>query len=538
MESDPLHARAPISVAGRWLVVSGCLFGASCVGHLDGPDDAVIDGNPGGMPVHHLTSAEYDNTVAHLLGTTLKPADFFPSAAATGFDANVGVLSGVSQVLVQGYYDAARDLAADAFANAALRARILICEPPTATDTACPRQIIEAFGLRAFRRPLDAAESDRYLKKYSEARSALGMSHVEAAQHLVRILLTSPNFLLRIELDRDPESTAPRALTSYELASRLSYLLWSSQPDDTLMDLARSDGLASKEALEAQVDRMLADPKSSGFFANFFGQWLGLRQLHSHHADPALFPAWSDATQQAMVDQANAYLGELTVGDRPWSELLTAPHPASAALDPIYAADPAAGRSGFLTLPAFLTLSSLPERTSPTSRAKTIIVGIFCTNISPPPNLNIPDLGAAGGKDVDITNVRKKLEEHRKDPGCASCHNTLDPIGLSLENYDAIGQFRTKYSNGDAIDATGTYEGTSFQDVSGLVPALRKDDRFMACPPSKLFSYALRRTPTASDKKYVDEILASWKGGTIGALARYVVASDAFRYRVPAARAE
>ena len=138
MESEPLHAKAPISVVGRWLVVSGCLFGASCVGHLgdgdsgrEGGDDAVIHENPGGMPVHHLTSAEYNNTVAHLLGTTLRPADFFPSAAATGFDANVGVLSGVSQVLLQGYYDAAKALAADAFASDARRAKILVCEPAT-----------------------------------------------------------------------------------------------------------------------------------------------------------------------------------------------------------------------------------------------------------------------------------------------------------------------------------------------------------------------------------------------------------------------
>jgi hypothetical protein len=539
MESQHLHKKATISLAGRWLVVGGCLFGASCVGHLNGDDgNGVPVGNPGGMPVHHLTSAEYNNTVAHLLGTSLRPADFFPSAAATGFDANVGVLSGVSQVLLQGYYDAAKELSADAFASDAQRARILVCEPASPTDTACPRLIIETFGLRAFRRPLEAAESDRYLKKYTEARTTLGMTHVQAAQHLVRILLTSPNFLLRVELDANPAATTPRALNSYELASRLSYLLWSSLPDEPLMTLAKGEGLASKEALEAQVDRMLADPKSSGFFANFFGQWLGIRQLDSHHADPTLFPEWSDATQQAMVDQANEYLAEFTLGNRPWSEFLSAPHPASAALDPIYAKDPKAGRTGFLTLPAFLTLSSLPERTSPTSRAKTIIVGIFCTNISPPPNLNIPDLGAAGGTNVDIQNVRKKLEEHRKDPGCASCHNTLDPIGLSLENFDAVGRFRTKYTNGDAIDATGTYEGTSFQEVSGLIPALVKDDRFVSCPPSKLFSYALRRTPTAEDQKYIDEILASWKGGTIGDLAKHVVTSDAFRFRVPSTKAE
>lgn len=539
MEHQHLHNKATISLAGRWLVVGGCLFGASCVGHLSGSeDDELPSGNPGGMPVHHLTSAEYNNTVAHLLGTSLRPADFFPSAAATGFDANVGVLSGVSQVLLQGYYDAAKELSADAFANDAQRAQILVCEPASPMDTACPRLIIESFGLRAFRRPLEAAESARYVKKYTEARTTLGMTHVQAAQHLVRILLTSPNFLLRVELDANPTATTPRALNSYELASRLSYLLWSSLPDEALMSLAKEGGLSTKEALEAQVDRMLADPKSSGFFENFFGQWLGIRLLDSHKADTTLFPEWSDTTRQAMVDQANEYLTEFTIGSRPWSEFLSAPHPASAALDPIYAKDPSAGRSGFLTLPAFLTLSSLPERTSPTARAKTVVVGIFCTDISPPANLNIPDLGAAGGAGVDIQNVRKKLEKHREDPGCASCHNTLDPIGLSLENFDAVGGFRTKYANGDDIDATGTFAGTPFQEISGLVPTLAKEARFKSCPPSKLFSYALRRSPTTEDSKYIDEILADWKGGTIGDLAKHVVTSDAFRYRVPGAEAK
>ncbi|APR80591.1 Cellulose-binding domain protein [Minicystis rosea] len=490
------------------------------------------------MPIHHLTSAEYNNTVAHLLGTKLRPADYFPSAAATGFDANVGVLSGVSQVLLQGYYDAAKELAADAFANGAQREKILICEPASAKDTACPERIVDSFGLRAFRRPLEAAERSRYVKKYGEARSTLGMTHEKAAEHVVRIMLTSPNFLLRIELDKNPGSTEPRPLDGYELASRLSYLLWSSMPDDALFDLAKEDGLGSKASVEAQVDRMLADPKSQGFFDNFFGQWLGTRQLDSHHADKTLFPEWSEDIQQAMVDQANAYLTEFTVGERRWSDFLSAPHPASTPLDPIYAEDPEGGRSGFLTLPAFLTLSSLPERTSPTSRAKTIIVGLFCTNISPPANLNIPDLGAAGGGDVDIQNVRKKLEAHRKDPACAGCHNTLDPIGLSLENYDAVGRYRTEYTNGDPIDATGTYAGASFQDIAGLVPELVEDTRFLTCPPNKLFSYALRRTPTTDDKPYIDSIVAGWKGGTISDLAKRVTTSDAFRNRVPNLEAE
>lgn len=522
-----------------WLAAFGCLFGASCVGHIgpggdgEGEEGVILPGNPGGMPTHHLTSAEYNNTVTHLLGTSLHPADFFPASAATGFEANVGVLAGVSQVLLQGYYDAARDLAADAFKNDAQRAKILICEPKSATDVDCPRQIIESFGLRAWRRPLEAAELDRYANVYTEAKATLGMSHIEAAQHTVRTLLTSPNFLFRIELDKDPESKLPRALKGYELASRLSYMLWSSMPDQDLFDAAAGDELGTKEALEAQVDRMLADPKSHAFYKDFYGQWLGTRQLASHNADTSIFPSWNDGMKNAMVDQADEFLTNFTTGERPWSEFLSAPHPESAALDPVYAKDPSSGRKGFLTLPAFLTLSSHSDRTSPTSRAKTLIVGIFCTNISPPPGLNIPDLSQAGGSDVDIQNVRKKLEKHRESPSCATCHNLLDPIGLSMENFDAIGGYRTQYPNGDAVDASGDYDGTTFTDVEGLVPALEKDARFASCPPQKLWSYALRRSPTDADGSYIDDITKAWKSGTIHDLARRVVASDAFRYRVP-----
>ncbi len=379
------------------------------------------------MPVHHLTSAEYNNTVAHLLGTSLRPADFFPSAAATGFEANVGVLSGISQVLLQGYYEAARDLAADAFKSADQRAKILICEPASDADTACPRHIIESFGLRAWRRPLEEAELDRYAKVYADARTTLGMSHAEASQHVVRTLLTSPNFLFRIELDKNPESTLPRPLHGYELASRLSYLLWSSMPDQALFDAAAGDELASPEALEAQVDRMLSDPKSQAFFADFYGQWLGTRQIESHKVDGVLFPMWNDEMKEAMIGQANAFFTEFTTGDRPFREFLSAPHPESSALDALYANDPSAGRAGFLALPAFLTLSSHADRTSPTSRAKTLIVSIFCTDISPPPGVNIPDLAAAGGDGVDLQNVRKKLEKHRESRAARGATTSSTP---------------------------------------------------------------------------------------------------------------
>lgn len=538
MISLPDKVKVGGASVARWLGVLGCLVGASCTGHIgenggnSGPGDPAAAINTGGMPVHHLTNAEYNLTVAHLLGTSLQPADFFPAAAATGFDVNVGVLAGISQVALQGYYDAAKDLAADAFANPAQRAMILTCEPASDADTACVRSIISGFGLRAFRRPLETAEVDRYAQKYAEARGNLEMDHLQAMQHIVRTILTSPSFLLRTELDPDPEAATSRPLNSYEIASRLSYLLYSSMPDKELFDAASRDELVSPEALEQQIDRMLADPKSSAFFENFFGQWLGTRQLKSHNADGQLFPAWNDEVKSAMLNQANAFFAAFTVGDAPWSDFLTAEHPESPVLDPIYSADPEGVRGGYLSLPAFLTLSSLPERTSPTARAKTLIVGLFCTDMAPPANVDIPDLAAAGGEGA-VLNVRDKLEKHRADPMCASCHNTLDPLGLSMEIFDAVGSYRTQYLNGDAIDATGTYSGTSFDDLRGLVPVLKQDPRLGTCPPEKLFSYAMRRSPKGGDRAAIKQIAESWGSGTIGDLVKRVVTSDGFRNRVP-----
>ncbi|WP_437591582.1 DUF1592 domain-containing protein [Sorangium sp. So ce1000] len=387
---------------------------------------------------------------------------------------------------------------------------------------------LERFGLRAFRRPLEAAEVDRYAAQYEDARTTLEMSPVEAVQHVVRTLLTSPNFLLRIELGPDSKRS-PGALNGHEIASRLSYLLWSSLPDEALFDAAERDELATEDELGQQVDRMLDDPKSAAFFQNFFGQWLGTRTLPSHSVDAALFPGWNDEVKGAMIDQANAFFTGFTTGERPWSEFLTAPHPESAPLAPLYANDPEGGRRGFLTLPAFLTLSSRAERTSPTSRAKTILAQLYCADLAPPAGVDIPELEAAGGDSGPVDNVREKLEKHRASPDCAGCHNLLDPIGLSLENFDAIGAYRTEYPNGDAVDATGKYGDAEFQDITGLIPELQKDPQLGLCPSEQLFTYALRRRPVGDDRGALQEIAARWGSGTIAELVKQVVTSDAFR---------
>lgn len=525
--------------ASRWITVTGCMLSVSCTGILgpgesegdDGPTPTLTGtGDPSSLPVHHMTPAEYNNTVAHLTGTSLKPADYFESSDPTGFDTNAASLNTLSEKLVHDYFTAAKDLAEDVFKNDAQRARILTCEASSDTDTACARTIIQDFGLRAWRRPLETEELDRYTKVYGELRAALQLNHADAMKMVVRTLLTSPNFLFRIELDSDVNSKSPRTLNGYEMASRLSYLLWSSLPDDELFTAAKNDELATTDALVSQVDRMLADDKSHAFYDNFYGQWLTTKRLLSHDTAVTAYPLWNETVKIAMYDQINTYLAEFTTGDRPWTEFLSAPHPASAALDPIYASDPAGARAGFLLLPGFLTMTSRAEKTTPTPRAAAVIQGVFCTDIEPPPG--IPAAPEKGDEGAPATR-REIILAHSSKPGCSACHQSLDPIGLSLENFDGIGAYRAAYEDGEVVDATGEYQGQAFKDISGLMPMLAQDERVVSCPPTELFTYAMRRLPTKADRAYIKQLTTDWHGGTIRDLAKHVVASDAFRYRIP-----
>jgi hypothetical protein len=190
-----------------------------------------------------------------------------------------------------------------------------------------------------------------------------------------------------------------------------------------------------------------------------------------------------------------------------------------------------------LSLPAFLTAESVPTRTAPTFRGKVVLDAVLCTPINLP-TFAVPDLEMAGGMAVDAANIRKKLEAHRASPSCAGCHALLDPIGLGIENFDAMGRYRTQYPNGDPIQADGEIEGTKFDGLAQLIPLLNKDPRLAACPSEKLLGFALRRSVRPNeDKPYVQDVASKWNSGTIAELVKQLVVSDAFRTRKVAASA-
>jgi hypothetical protein len=277
--------------------------------------------DPGTKTLHRLNSAEYNATVADILGTKMQPANSsWLRGEADGFD-NIAVVLDLDEAQYKRYFDTAEAIAEDVFANAALKAKVVTCATEDAT---CVQSIISATGRRLFRRPMNSDEVGTYNKVYTAARG-LGENHEGGIKQVVRALLSSSEFLYRIEFDPNPTSTTKHPVAPFELASRLSYFLWSSAPDDALLDAAADSSLTQDATLRATVDRMLADRVKSGrFVENFVGQWLGARKLPEHPADAKLFPQWSSQLAGSLTEEMYLYFTEFLKGNRPWVDFMTA----------------------------------------------------------------------------------------------------------------------------------------------------------------------------------------------------------------------
>jgi hypothetical protein len=507
--------------------------------------------DPGRVTLHRLNNTEYDNTVRDLLGTATRPAATFLAEEGLNFD-NTATALGMTPGQYDAYLKAAGDLVTEALATPAQRARFLSCTPTSmSAGDACARQIVTTFGAKIYRRPLEPAEVDRVLKVY-DADFARAKNGVEALGQALRAMLASANFLYRIEYDAVPTSTAKHALSGYELASRLSYLHWSSMPDDALFDAAKSGKLAEPATLEATVDRLLADGKSSALVESFAGQWLDTRALITHSTVPQVFPTYTTALADAMMEEGRLWFGDFLTKDRPLTEWFTADfNYANGVLAQHYGfpapADPARfarventtdQRRGFLGLASFLTLTSFPSRTSPTLRGAWVLSELLCSPPPAPPGA-VPKLDeSAVPAEMNPTpgteNVAARLERHRSEAGCAVCHKFLDPMGLGLERFDGIGRYRMTYGNGDTIDPAGVLpNGATFSGAAELGAQLAKDPRFTACAANKLYTYALGREVEALDAPTLDGVKARWatRGLTLRNLLKEIVLSDAFRLR-------
>ena len=511
------------------------------VGGAGPPSPGAVD--PGTKGIHRLNSAEYNNTVGDVLGTRLQPANAsWLTGEIGGFD-NIAAVLDVDEEQYGRYFDSAGAIADDVFAAPDLKSRVMVC---ATEDTGCVQSIIRTTGRRLFRRPLDNDEVGTYQKVYTAAKK-LGETHEGSVKQVLRALLSSGEFIFRIENDARPNTLDRHPLGAFELAARLSYFLWSSAPDDALLDAAADNSLLTDAKLIASVDRMMGDPvKSTRLVENFVGQWLGARKLPEHSANPMIFSDWSPALATTLTKEMYLYFGDFLKNDRTWMDFMKADvnfvDDAVAKLYGITAGTPGATtpqrvevttdqRFGFAGLGGFLALSSLADRTSPTTRGRWILGNLMCQEPPAPPK-GVPDLGGVTGLDL-TKSIRVALEEHRKNASCAACHSIFDGFGLALENFDAIGRFRTAYPDGSSIDARAEVSGASFEGLSGLADYVSQDPRFSTCVTQTMFKYSLGRLVTAEDAPALDKIKERWLQGTpsLRRLVQSLVLADTFRSR-------
>ena len=426
------------------------------------------------------------------------------------------------------------------------RRRIFTCRPADgAGERACAEEILRTLARRAYRRPATPADLETLLRFYAEGRAASGFeAGIEMA---LRRLLVSPEFLFRIE--RDPQQADPGGayrVTGLELASRLSFFLWSSLPDDELLAAAADGGLRDPDVLERQVRRMLADPRSAALVTNFAAQWLYLRNLPAVSPDFIVFPDFDETLRRALRRETELFVASILREDRSVLDLLNADYTfvnerlaRHYGIPNVYGSHfrridlpPGSPRGGLLGQGSILAVTSYATRTSPVVRGKWILENLLGAP-PPPPPANVPPLREEVSDAV--LSMRERMAQHRRNPACASCHAIMDPVGLALENFDAIGRWRDRTEGFEALDVTGSFpDGTTFAGAAGLRQTLLdRSDQFVRTLAGKLLTYGLGRAVEHHDMPAVRAIEreAAGSGYRFSALVLGIVKSTPFQMR-------
>lgn len=455
----------------------------------------------------HELSAAFLKKPSALLVTERQPYQ-----ASFNFYRHPRTQPAVFSITVNGPYGEARP------GDTPSRRRILICTPEPGREEECAKRILRALMRRAYRRPVTANDLEKPLAFFREAAAAGGFD--AGIERALAAVLVSPEFFFRIE--RDPEGAAPGLayrLGDLELASRLSFFLWSSIPDDALLDAAVRGELSDTAAYERHVRRMLADKRADNLVGNFASQWLYLRNLEAVTPDMRLFTDFDDNLRQAFRRETELFFESVLREDRSVLDLLRADYTflnerlaKHYGIPNVYgsrfrrvALDAASRRGGLLRHGSILTATSYATRTSPVIRGKWVLENILGIP-PPPPPASVPALkdNTAGGS----LSVRERLAEHRADPACSGCHNLIDPVGFSLENFDAVGRWRAMESGAPIDAAGGLPDGSEFSGVEGLEQALlRRPEVFAGTAVEKLLTFALGRGVEAHDGPAVRKIV-------------------------------
>ncbi len=520
--------------------------------------DRTMNFYKGHVMSRRLSRTEYNNSIRDLIGLDLRPADRFPSdgSGGEGFDNNGDALF-TSAIHVEKYLDAAEYVLSTVFkpsagdmtrfsskALAAARARLMIAAPrPDLTPHEAARRIVARFAERAFRRPVTVAEVERLLTVFDRAQQR-GDSFEMALKLPLKAVLISPHFLFLVE--PEPEKDGVHELPDFPLASRLSYFLWASMPDEELFALATAGKLREENVLREQVRRMLRDPRSHGLAESFTSQWLGLGVLgETARPDPQRFPEFDDALADAMRQEPIWFFDHLIREGRSLLELLDADYTfVNERLAQHYGIEEVRGtvmrrvlladknRGGVLGMAGVLTVTSFPLRTSPVLRGKWVLEDLLGARVPPPP----PNAGVLPKDDRNDKglSLRKQLELHRSRSECASCHQRMDPLGFGLENFDPIGRFRTEQA-GQPVDAAGELpSGEKFNGPRELRAVLLKQKtEFLRNLARKLFGYALGRQLYRFDQCVIDESVKALEaeGYKAPALIERIALSYPFRHR-------
>lgn len=506
----------------------------------------------GDVMSRRLNRMEYENTVQQLLGIDIALAENFPTdgAGGEGFD-NMGGALYLSAIQLEKYLTAADNAVEAALpvneegvVSPEAAARLITVQPGEGLSAAdAGRSVIRDYARRAWRRT-PPAESLEGLFTLFDQGLAQGESYDGAVKRAMKAALVSPHFLFLAE--PNPPHVGNYALGGFELASRISYFLWSSMPDDELLAAAEAGKLEDPNEIQAQIKRMVRDPKAEAFGRLFGGQWLGISQLgETKKPDPDLFPEYSDALAEVMQQEAYAYFNDIVREDRSLLELINSDYIfANEELAKLYGVEGVEGpelrrvqvadasRGGVLGMAAVLTSTSHSLRTSPVLRGMWVMERILGEHVPPPPP-NVPSL-PEDGKSVEGLTFRQQLEVHREKAECAGCHSKMDPLGFGLENFDPIGRFRATQDE-HPVDASGVLpSGEEFAGPEELKAILlRQKDQFARNLSKKMLGYALGRSLNRYDTCVINESVAALKDNEYrpSALINTIVLSYPFRHR-------
>jgi hypothetical protein len=505
-------------------------------------------------PLRRLTRFEYENSARDLLNVDTSSVRDLPPDESDGFDNNSG-LQGAPDFLIEKYVVVSETLAALAVRN--LATLTSNCNATTTGERACALQFARKFGRKAFRRPITTADETQFMAAYDAG--ATGGTYAEGIEVMVRMALQSPNFIYRLELT--PPANASQkmiALNQFETATRLSYFLWGTGPDDALLDAAAANKLGTKAQIAAKAREMLASPKARVSVNNFLEQWSGVRKLDTLSRNTTLFPNYSASLRDAMKRELPAFVDYLfTKNDLTLRQLFTANVAfVSGPLADIYGvARPTGsettaklvtppvenGRAGILTQAGFLAVKAHPDQTSPVLRGKFVRANLLCNPPPPPPDnvdISIPEV-TEGATARDRANIHLSAGS-----SCSGCHKRMDPIGLAFENFDALGKYRTTEA-GQAIDVSGevlfaeedVLKG-AFSGVRPLAEKLANSTVVQQCVATQMFRFASGRYEADDDSCSLNSLQSAFTAAN-GNLVELMIAmtqTDSFLYRIKEAQ--